>query len=102
MSRVRQIVLGSWDSRSPTPKRRHGLTPAEQEQLKAGGCAICGRYDRPLQIDHDHRHHAGPVGCRHCVRGALCNVDNLILRWINDDPKIADAIAAYQIGRAHV
>jgi hypothetical protein len=73
--RPRQRILGSWDSRAPLRRTAHGLTPAEQDALIAlqrGLCAICGRAGEPLQIDHDHRHCPGRIGCRHCVRGMLC------------------------------
>lgn len=96
--RLYQRPLGPEDSRNPTPRTRHGLRPAEIEAIVAaqgGGCAICGRTDRALQVDHDHRHHPGTYGCRLCVRGMLCPVCNGLLRMIGDDPAIADAAGAY-------
>ena len=47
--------------------------------LQGGACAICERTDRPLQVDHDHRHCPGREGCRQCVRGALCGRCNTAL-----------------------
>jgi hypothetical protein len=73
--RPRQRILGPTDSRAPVRRRVHGLTADERDALVAfqgGRCAICGRSGQPLQLDHDHRCHAGATGCRLCVRGMLC------------------------------
>lgn len=94
---MRQRVLGPGDSRAPTRRSRHGLTPEEVDALIAaqGGCAGCHRTDRPLQLDHDHRHCRGPVGCRMCVRGAVCHRCNQTIYLCDDSPRLLRALAAY-------
>ena len=85
--RPRQRVLGPDDSRAPNRRKAHGLTPDEIDALfrmQGGRCAICGRADQPLQVDHDHRHCPGTMGCRQCVRGGLCGRCNSGLGWIGD------------------
>jgi len=86
--RPRQRVLGPGDSRAPTRRRAHGLTPAEVDALAAlqgGLCAICGRPGLRLQVDHDHRHCPGREGCRRCVRGLVCNRCNSALGQLGDE-----------------
>lgn len=85
--RPRQRILGPTDSRAPIRRTAHGLTPGEQDALRAaqgGLCAICGRAGQRLQVDHDHRHCPGTEGCRACVRGALCPRCNTHLGGIGD------------------
>ena len=85
--RPRQRVLGTWDSRAPKRRRAHGLTADERDALSAlqgGACAVCGTTAFPLEIDHDHRHCPGPVGCRSCVRGMLCGRCNTALGKLGD------------------
>lgn len=93
----RQRALGPWDSRAPVRRTKHGLTPAEVDALIAaqGGCAICHRTDAELQLDHDHRHCPGRIGCRHCVRGAVCHDCNMAIHYVADNPGRADELAAY-------
>jgi hypothetical protein len=77
--RLRQRILGPDDPRSPIRRTAHGITADERDalvRLQGGKCAICGRADRRLQVDHDHRHCPGPTGCRQCVRGMLCRSCN--------------------------
>jgi hypothetical protein len=86
--RPRQRILGPADSRAPLRRKAHGLTPDEIGALIAlqgGACAICGRPGQPLQLDHDHRHCPGRIGCRNCVRGALCGRCNTALGRFGDD-----------------
>lgn len=83
----RQRILGPNDSRAPARRRVHGLTPDEVGALIAmqgGLCAICGRAGQPLQVDHDHRHCGGSLGCRACVRGMLCPRCNTALGKLGD------------------
>lgn len=95
MTRPRQLILGPSDPRNPIRRRRHGFTADELDAARAAGCAICGRKDVPLQVDHWHGHCPGSEGCRVCARGLLCGNDNSILRWIADSAAHAEAIAAY-------
>jgi hypothetical protein len=39
-------------------------------------CGACGASGARLAIDHDHNHCPGERGCRHCVRGYLCQPCN--------------------------
>jgi hypothetical protein len=58
--------------------------------MQGGACAICGRLGARLQVDHDHRHCPGKMGCRRCVRGALCPRCNTAIGRIGDNliPKL--------------
>jgi hypothetical protein len=85
--RPRQRVLGPTDSRAPIRRRAHGLTADEIEalvRLQHGLCAVCERPGQRLQVDHDHRHCPGRMGCRRCVRGLLCPRCNTALGQIGD------------------
>lgn len=95
----RQRILGPDDPRSPARRTRHGLTPDEVEALVAWqhGCAICHRTDRPLQIDHDHRHCPGKTGCRVCSRGLLCVRCNKVVYLVDDDPRLAQSLVDYLV-----
>lgn len=74
---------------------RYGLTPAEFEAMAAAQgyrCAVCrmpqpdGRR-RNLCVDHDH--------ATGVVRGLLCGLCNTAAGQLQDDPALADALAAY-------
>ena len=52
--------------------------------VQRGLCAICGRPGQRLQVDHDHRHCPGRMGCRRCVRGLLCGRCNTALGQLGD------------------
>lgn len=90
--RPRQRSLGPWDPRSPAPRRRHGLSPTDVNDLlsrQGFACAICGTQDPgdvSWNIDHDHRHCAGMFGCAQCVRGLLCRNCNHLLGNAKDNP----------------
>jgi hypothetical protein len=95
--RPRQRPLGPTDSRAPVRRRRHGLSVAEQDALRAaqgGVCAICRR-PGPLYVDHDHRHCPGKEGCSRCVRGMLDNACNSALGWLGQDDRNVERIIAY-------
>lgn len=83
-------------------RSRHGLTAAEINDLIAlqHGCAVCHRMDKPLQIDHDHHHCPGTVGCRLCVRGALCARCNRAVLDVNDNPELARSLFDYLVRTA--
>jgi len=85
--RPRQRILGPTDSRAPGRRTRHGLTPAERDAwaaLQGGRCAICGKAGEKLEVDHNHEHCPGKIGCRQCVRGMLCGRCNTALGRIGD------------------
>jgi len=76
--------------------RAYGLTLADYDRMHAeqdGRCAICGRTDagRHLQAHFsvDHCHDTG------VVRGLLCHPCNLGIGYLQDDPTIMRAAAAY-------
>lgn len=82
-------------------KRKYGITAAERDALieaQDGRCAICGKRapeGKVLNVDHDHSHCGGPrKGCRHCVRGMLCNGCNTQMRWLHETG-LADSAAEY-------
>jgi Recombination endonuclease VII len=94
----RQRILGPDDSRAPARRTVHGLTADERDalvSLQGGRCAVCGRTDRPLEIDHDHRHCPGTIGCRHCVRGAVCGRCNRAIWGLGDDVEVARRLVGY-------
>jgi hypothetical protein len=78
---------------------QYGLSPDEFKSLfaEAGhACALCGRDDKPLVIDHDHA--CCPErkrSCGKCVRGTLCSTCNTGLGMANDDPALLRRMAAY-------
>jgi hypothetical protein len=84
-------------------RRRFGLTPTDLEALttaQGGRCAICRRVVGVVKqpaTDHDHRHCAGPAGCRLCVRGLLCSICNRYLGHIGDNPETGYRLALYLI-----
>ena len=65
-------------SRKMRLRQKYGLTPEQYEQMRAeqGGCAICGRDDETLCVDHDHT--TGEV------RGLLCSRCNRGLGLLGD------------------
>lgn len=70
-------------------------------QEQQGRCAICGKEEELLDIDHDHR--CCPVKrtektCGKCVRGLLCGACNRGIGLFNDDPVKLEAAAAYVRG----
>lgn len=85
--RPRQRILGPSDSRAPLRRKTHGLSADAIDALIAaqgGRCAVCARPGLRLQVDHDHRHCPGRMGCRACVRGMLCNRCNSSLGLLGD------------------
>jgi len=65
--------------------KKYGLTEAQWWAIlesQGGGCAICGRTTRVLNIDHFHHYRfkkLKPEQRRALVRGVLCNMDNRFL-----------------------
>lgn len=89
---------------APTGSRRHGLSMdiiSGMAAKQGGRCAIC-RGPLPLTpiVDHDHalaatHPHRTERGCSRCVRGLLCDSDNLLLGFAKDDPRILLSAVAY-------
>jgi hypothetical protein len=76
-------------------KRKHPYpvtSPEERQALEAiqgGKCAICGRDDLELFVDHSYR--TGRT------RGLLCRQHNTALGMFKDSPKLLRAALAYLI-----
>ena len=71
-------------------RTEYGITLAQYEKLlekQIGGCAICGRKEKCLAVDHDH------ATAR--VRGLLCHSCNNGLGRFKDDPKRLRKAANY-------
>jgi hypothetical protein len=74
-------------------------------QFQGGRCYICQRANgtsKRLAVDHNHRLpcstvHGQTKGCRACVRGLVCSVDNDILAHLRDDPTAALRIHEYLV-----
>jgi hypothetical protein len=85
--------------------KKYGITQREWWDLwyaQGGGCAICGKKDRHLQVDHDHR--ADPKkrtkehlkwSQRGAVRGEICWVCNTALQAFRDNAEVMRSAAAY-------
>lgn len=71
-------------------KYRHGITTEQYDGMVSeqdGRCAICGRDDGDLRVDHCHD--------RSVIRGLLCDRCNRGLGFFADDPERLAAAAAY-------
>ena len=71
-------------------KHRHGITEAEYQsmvQAQDGLCAICGRDDGDLRVDHCHS--------RLVIRGLLCDRCNRGIGLLGDDSERLVRAAAY-------
>ena len=95
-ARPRQRILSSTDSRAPARRKVHGFTANERDALVAaqgGACAICGRTDQPLQVDHDHAVSPSRYGTRAAYRGMVCQRCNSALGLLGDEN--VEALARY-------
>ena len=68
-------------------RAKYGLTPAEADEMKSGGCDLCGTKSGKLNIDHCHN--SGRV------RGVLCNACNLMIGWLERAHANMDKIKSY-------
>ena len=76
-------------------KCRYGLLPGDYESMldmQDGRCAVCGRGDRRLCIDHNH--------VTGVVRGLLCFGCNTSIGLLNDSPDLLQAAIDYLRGGA--
>lgn len=85
-------------------KWRYGLTDAQYREMyeaQGGRCAICGRHEEVLDVDHDHE--TGDV------RDLLCHSCNITLGAAREDPTVLEAAKQYVLkwkessnaGRSH-
>lgn len=72
--------------------RAKGIEPVRGVALR---CALCGRADRKLVIDHDHKCCSGERACGTCFRGMLCCGCNVALGLLADSPRLLRKAARY-------
>jgi hypothetical protein len=81
--------------------QQYGVTPEQYAVLLAeqgGGCAICGRSDTRLTVDHDHKCCPEKArSCGKCIRGLICNNCNLAIGLAEDNPDKLIQMAAYVV-----
>lgn len=73
-------------------RAKYGITIEQYEQMKAAqnyACAICGEQERKKDLAVDHNHVTGKI------RGLLCQMCNLALGYMRDDPVRVRKVAAY-------
>lgn len=82
--------------------RRYGLTWEDWWELfnaQGGWCAVCGKEDRRLHVDHDHRADHKKTkklwSQRGAVRGLICWVCNTALQAFRDNPNVMRAGGHY-------
>lgn len=87
------------------PYRRYKLTPEQYSAKLAeqgGGCAICGIFETPMHVDHDHACcNLKKKSCGKCVRGLLCSRCNLALGYVRENLMIVKALDEYLHKWAH-
>jgi hypothetical protein len=75
------------------PRRKYShptVTPEDRQallELQGGRCAICGRDDRELFVDHSYRNGK--------TRGLLCRTHNTALGMFKDSPSLLRKALAY-------
>lgn len=77
-------------SRNNYLRKAYKITQAVWDALydqQDGRCAICGRDDRDLVVDHNHGDGT--------IRGLLCSNCNTGIGLLGDDPDVLDAAAEY-------
>ncbi len=84
--------------------RSYGITVEQFDALlgeQGGGCAICQRPPRTVNLHVDHDHACCPTrkkSCGKCVRGLLCEDCNRAIGMLNDDPDILMRAVGYLRG----
>jgi hypothetical protein len=77
-------------------QQRYGITLDDYHTLLAkqqGKCAICGKAETPLKVDHNHQ--TGKV------RGLLCHLCNAMIGCAREEIAILASAAAYLYAEAH-
>lgn len=80
-------------TRDSTFQRKYGISGADYDRMlreQSGACALCGRSDERLHVDHSHSTGA--------VRGLLCANCNMALGLLRDDPEVLIRAAKYVLG----
>lgn len=89
--------LNAWCTKCNT-LTRFGINAKDYEEMsasQAGACAICGRSDIVLAVDHDHACCAGRKSCGNCIRGLLCGNCNRALGLLREDPSLFMSAVLY-------
>lgn len=82
--------------RQKTLRKKYGITQEIWNAIydqQEGCCAICGRDDRDLVVDHNHGDGV--------VRGLLCSNCNTGLGFFGDDPDVVESAWTYLMERGH-
>jgi len=91
LERVRKYSAANPERiRAKNLKKCYGITAEQYNKMtdkQNGQCAICGRGDKKLQVDHDHS-----TGT---VRGLLCGGCNLGIGHLCDSPDLLQKAAGY-------
>lgn len=80
-------------SRNSHLEKNYGITLLERQKMlaqQAGLCAICGVFMKPPCVDHCH--------ATEKIRGLLCVKCNFGIGYLQDNPTICSAAAAYLKG----
>lgn len=80
--------------------RRYGITSEQYEAAVLRGCAICGRTDRKLHVDHDHSCCPARKSrtCGRCIRGLICGQCNRAIGGFDDDIDVIKNAVKYLEG----
>ena len=107
----KNAVFRDWYARNPRSKEetrkqhlstRHGMTPADYQEMwddQEGRCCYCRRPlpedTKKVHIDHDHSCTCGPKNtCAACRRGLSCDACNQIIGKADEDWERLERIAA--------
>jgi hypothetical protein len=75
--------------------RRWNISIDTINDMYSHGCAVCGKTEGRMCIDHDHACCPGQGSCGKCVRGVLCTKCNAALGMVDDSIERLQALIAY-------